>query len=79
MLCWINSDHSQFKQFVSHRIGDLLEKNAADAATRTEYPIRYGADNLWIRGPIFLELDEKLWSHPKCIGNIGGAQSDLLC
>ena len=74
VISWVKSDHRQFKPFVMHRIGEILDStcendwrwlptkmNAADAATRTTYPVAYTANNIWISGPAFLHQDEENW------------------
>lgn len=71
---WVRSTTLQFRPFVAHRIGEILEEtdvnewnwvptqqNAADDATRAKYPVRFEADNRWISGPDFLLLDESEW------------------
>lgn len=44
--------------------------NVADDATRAKYPVRFVADNRWLRGPDFLRDHEDKWP---------GDPADMLC
>ena len=70
VLRWIRADARVFKQFVSHRLGEILEstevgdwrwvpsaENVADDATRNGSDI----DKRWIQGPPFLYLPRDQW------------------
>jgi hypothetical protein len=74
VLCWIRSDAGRFKQFVAHRIGEILESsdvpewrwlptkmNVADDATRDSSNCDFSPEERWISGPSFLLEDEENW------------------
>ncbi|CAL8100448.1 unnamed protein product [Orchesella dallaii] len=74
VVCWIRSDARKYKQFVGHRIGEILENsdvdewrwipgklNPADEATReTGIPIT-SAESRWLLGPVFLHVHQTQW------------------
>ena len=74
VLCWIRSDARRYKQFVAHRVGEILETtevcdwhwiptalNVADDATRDVKPIELTSTTRWIQGPDFLLLPQAEW------------------
>ncbi|KAM8714781.1 hypothetical protein ACLKA7_001185 [Drosophila subpalustris] len=74
VIAWIRSDHRQYKQFVAHRISEILETtgendwrwipshlNAADKATKAPRNMKYTPGNIWTKGPEFLLTDERNW------------------
>ncbi|XP_062556957.1 uncharacterized protein LOC134221791 [Armigeres subalbatus] len=74
VLCWINSDHRRFTQFVAHRVSELLDstepcewrwvptkENVADDATKWQTRPDLCSNSRWFNGPIFLERTESDW------------------
>jgi transposase InsO family protein len=74
VLRWIRNDARRFKQFVAHRLGEILESsdvpdwrwaptrlNVADDATRDEEPSDLGLSSRWFNGPEFLHEEEESW------------------
>lgn len=74
VIQWIHSDCRIYKQFVSHRIAEVLEssepnewrwipgsKNPADDATRPHYFSGNVSTSRWLNGPKFLKGDECQW------------------
>lgn len=73
VICWINSETRNYKQYVSCRVGEILEeteinewfwistkKNVADLATRLTLP-DFGCQSEWFCGPYFLQLSKEEW------------------
>jgi len=71
VLCWIRSDALNYKQFVSHRVGEILETtevenwrwvptadNAADDSTRDNKPAELHSNSRWLCGPTFLNCEK---------------------
>ncbi|XP_062714304.1 uncharacterized protein LOC134291053 [Aedes albopictus] len=74
VLCWINSDHRRFTQFVAHRVSELLDtteaaewrwvptkENVADDATKWQGRPDLTAGSRWFNGPEFLRRSERNW------------------
>ncbi|XP_021957208.1 uncharacterized protein LOC110853263 [Folsomia candida] len=74
VLKWIRSDARNYKQFVSHRIGEILEStdvedwnwiptklNVADDATRDNLESDLGQSSRWFKGASFLYKSEEMW------------------
>ncbi|XP_062708631.1 uncharacterized protein LOC134288289 [Aedes albopictus] len=74
VLCWINSDHRRFTQFVAHRVSEILDAteasswrwvptkmNVADDATKWESQADLSNESRWFNGPSFLWEDEVEW------------------
>jgi hypothetical protein len=74
VMCWIRADARRFKQFVSHRVGEIHEltdveqwrwlptkTNVADEATRDSVPCDFKPNSRWYRGPSFLTENENSW------------------
>ncbi|XP_055714766.1 uncharacterized protein LOC129808886 [Phlebotomus papatasi] len=77
VLCWLRNGSRRFKQFVSHRVGEIeqltdisswkwvsTKDNVADLATRMT-PGDYTPESRWFRGPDFLRLSEENWPREK--------------
>ncbi|XP_055903018.1 uncharacterized protein LOC129939152 [Eupeodes corollae] len=78
VIRWINSSSCRFKQFVEHRISEILEEseqtqwnwlptteNIADEATRARFPVNLESSSRWFLGPNFLYLDTNNWPREK--------------
>lgn len=74
VLCWLRADPRRFRQFVSLRIGEILEateltewrwiptkENVADDATKWQPVPDIGPNSRWFTGPKFLLLPESSW------------------
>ncbi|XP_062714222.1 uncharacterized protein LOC134290992 [Aedes albopictus] len=74
VLCWINSDHRRFSQFVAHRVSELLDtteasewrwiptkENVADDATKWQGRPDLTVNSRWFNGPHFLLKSEAYW------------------
>ena len=74
VLCWLRSDARKYKQFVGHRLGEILEStdvsqwrwiptklNVADEAARDNGSDTFSCEDQWIQGPPFLKLNEVDW------------------
>lgn len=77
VLSWLTSDARRYRQFVSVRVGEILElttssqwrwvpskMNAADLATRKVVQVM-SSDSIWFLGPDFLYLPEDKWPQHK--------------
>lgn len=85
---WIQSDCRIYKQFVAHRIAEILEysevkqwrwvpgsQNPADDATRPQYFSGKTSISRWLNGPAFLKGDEEHW--PKIPAAINKEKSNV--
>lgn len=74
VLKWIRSDAKDFKHFVAHRLGEILElsdvsqwrwvptkENVADDATRDNQKSDLSATSRWFHGPAWLKEEERHW------------------
>ncbi|XP_062540821.1 uncharacterized protein LOC134208883 [Armigeres subalbatus] len=74
VFSWIRSDHRRYKQFVAHRIGEILsltqaenwrwvpsKNNVADCLTKWVHDTEPDSSGRWFKGPAFLYLSEDLW------------------
>lgn len=74
VLCWLRSDPKKFRQFVSFRVGEILETtelenwrwvptklNVANEATKWQRTPELTPDSRWFTGPPFLKLPEENW------------------
>ncbi|XP_062538896.1 uncharacterized protein LOC134207186 [Armigeres subalbatus] len=74
VLCWLNSDHRRYTQFVAYRVSEILEsteasewrwipskQNVADDATKWDLLPNLSPDGRWFKGPDFLWQEENLW------------------
>jgi hypothetical protein len=74
VLHWIKSDPRSFKQFVSNRLGEILEvsqadewkwvptkHNPADVATRSNKKFTISTHEFWTYGPEFLKYNPSHW------------------
>ncbi|XP_058826865.1 uncharacterized protein LOC131686880 [Topomyia yanbarensis] len=74
-LSWINADPRNYRQFVSCRVGEILEhtsvsdwrwvpskSNPADEATKWGSGPYFNHDSKWFQGPHFLNLLEADWT-----------------
>src|SRR5207237_1513627 len=91
VLCWLKMDGGSLKQFVSNRVGEILEtskleewnwiptaENVADEATRDNKPVSWDKDSRWLNGPSFLKEDESLWPKEIELKKLPDIPVDLL-
>ncbi|XP_062700056.1 uncharacterized protein LOC134284792, partial [Aedes albopictus] len=77
-LGWIKADPRNYRQFVSFRVGEILEHttanqwrwvpskdNPADEATKWGSGPYFDPESKWFHGPTFLRLPETEWPRPK--------------
>ncbi|XP_053698939.1 uncharacterized protein LOC128745898 [Sabethes cyaneus] len=82
VLSWIRSDHKKYKQFVAHRIGEILslsqaeywrwvpsKDNVADCLTKWVRDTEPESNSRWFKGPAFLYLNEEEWPKQKVNAN----------
>lgn len=87
VICWIRSESRNYKQYVSCRVGEILEEtsiaewnwistkqNIADVATRLIIP-EMNSDGEWFSGPKFLYEDITQW--PKQFFEIESTKEEL--
>ncbi|XP_055633383.1 uncharacterized protein LOC129773763 [Toxorhynchites rutilus septentrionalis] len=78
VLCWINSDHRRYTQFVGFRVTEILEvteahdwryipskQNVADDGTKWDTQPDLSPQSRWFNGPDFLWTTEDEW--PKSV------------
>ncbi|XP_055522707.1 uncharacterized protein LOC129716889 [Wyeomyia smithii] len=76
-LSWIRADPRNYRPYVAHRIGEILEVssvaewrwvpsklNPADEATKWGKGPYFSDESKWFAGPTFLQLPEEEWPHP---------------
>ncbi|XP_062540788.1 uncharacterized protein LOC134208860 [Armigeres subalbatus] len=74
VLCWLNSDHRKYSQFVGVRVGELMELtetkewnwistklNVADDATKWQKSPDLSPSTRWFRAPEFLWKSSEQW------------------
>ncbi|XP_062538500.1 uncharacterized protein LOC134206795 [Armigeres subalbatus] len=74
VLCWLNSDHRRYSQFVAFRVSEILEasdvrewhwipskQNVADEGTKWSKNINLSAAARWFVGPEFLWTSVEFW------------------
>lgn len=74
VLCWLRADPKKFRQFVSFRVGEILELtelenwrwvptklNVADEATKWQRDPELVPQSRWFTGPEFLLVPEDSW------------------
>lgn len=74
VLAWVRAEDRRFRQYVSQRVGEILEntnksswrwvptqQNVADDATRMNSSISFELDGRWYSGPSFLRKSEHEW------------------
>ncbi|XP_062556722.1 uncharacterized protein LOC134221543 [Armigeres subalbatus] len=89
VLCWINSDHRRYSQFVGFRVTEILEStepcdwryvpskmNVADDATKWHGLPDLSNESRWFRGPRFLYEDVDKW--PVFCKRIDSTNTELL-
>ncbi|XP_062542375.1 uncharacterized protein LOC134210344 [Armigeres subalbatus] len=89
VLCWINSDHRRYSQFVGFRITEILELtephewryipsklNVADDATKWDGLPDLSIGSRWFQGPSFLWEGEEKW--PSSTKRGGQTSTELL-
>ncbi|XP_055628587.1 uncharacterized protein LOC129770031 [Toxorhynchites rutilus septentrionalis] len=88
VLCWLNSDHRRYSQFVAFRVSELLEssdvrewnwipskQNVADEGTKWKTNPDLSASSRWFRGPEFLWKSTEHW--PMSNSRIGVTTEEL--
>ncbi|XP_062702274.1 uncharacterized protein LOC115258215 [Aedes albopictus] len=73
-LCWLNSDHRRYTQYVAFRVSEILETteanewrwvpskmNVADDGTKWSSKPDLTPDSRWFKGPEFLWQSETYW------------------
>ncbi|XP_062540921.1 uncharacterized protein LOC134208963 [Armigeres subalbatus] len=74
VLCWLNSDHRRYSQFVAFRVSEILETtdikewrwvptklNVADEGTKWTRQPDLSASSRWFQGPEFLRKSKAEW------------------
>ncbi|XP_036322393.1 uncharacterized protein LOC118736407 [Rhagoletis pomonella] len=79
---WIKSEHRRYKQFVAHRVAEILAtttpsnwrwiptgENVADEATRADGRSKNRSTSRWLCGPSFLLAEESKWPSQTVVDN----------
>ncbi|XP_055585028.1 uncharacterized protein LOC129737888 [Uranotaenia lowii] len=87
-LSWIHSDPRNYRPFVAHRVGEILEQttpanwrwvpsksNPADEATKWGCGPYFTNNSNWFTGPSFLRLSERHW--PSIVGKVNSTEEEL--
>ncbi|XP_065078483.1 uncharacterized protein LOC135701567 [Ochlerotatus camptorhynchus] len=74
VMCWLQSDHRRYSQFVAFRVGEILEEtdvtewrwigtkeNVADDGTKWQYKPDLKPASRWFNGPSFLWRPKMEW------------------
>ncbi|XP_055542841.1 uncharacterized protein LOC129728428 [Wyeomyia smithii] len=74
VICWVNSDHCRFMQFVAHRVSEILDsteaadwswvptkQNVADDGTKWVHNPVMSSEDRWFTGPEFLWRSDRDW------------------
>ncbi|XP_062558013.1 uncharacterized protein LOC134222885 [Armigeres subalbatus] len=74
VLAWIRSEHRRYKQYVAHRVGEILtlselenwrwvpsKENVADCLTKWTKDTEPSSSGRWLNGPSFLYHLEREW------------------
>ncbi|XP_053686216.1 uncharacterized protein LOC128735749 [Sabethes cyaneus] len=77
VLCWLNSDHRRYTQFVGFKVTEILESteayewhyvpsklNVADDGTKRDKLPDLSSQSRWFNGPDFLWATEDKWPQP---------------
>ncbi|XP_058827928.1 uncharacterized protein LOC131687858 [Topomyia yanbarensis] len=88
VLCWLNSDHRRYSQFVAFRIGEILENtdvsewhwlstqmNVADEGTKWQKLPDLSPSSRWFRGLSFIWMHKHEW--PDLRGHVGSTSVEL--
>ncbi|XP_058827917.1 uncharacterized protein LOC131687846 [Topomyia yanbarensis] len=88
VLCWLNSDHRRYSQFVAFRVSEILETtnvnewqwvptklNVADEGTKWTRAPDMTASSRWFCGPNFLWQPKKAW--PVSPHSFGSTKEEL--
>ncbi|XP_058838652.1 uncharacterized protein LOC131694186 [Topomyia yanbarensis] len=88
VICWLNSDHRRYSQYVAFRVSEILETtetsewrwvpsklNVADDATKWSGKPDLTRGSRWFNGPQFLWLQEEEW--PQCAIKISTTTTEL--
>ncbi|XP_062702895.1 uncharacterized protein LOC134285671 [Aedes albopictus] len=88
VLCWLNSDHRRYSQFVAFRVSEVLEvsdirewnwiptkQNVADEGTKWRHNSDLSSSSRWFRGPEFLWKSAEHW--PSSKHHIGSTTEEL--
>ncbi|XP_055543223.1 uncharacterized protein LOC129728792 [Wyeomyia smithii] len=80
VLSWIRSDHRRYKEYVGHRVGEILsisrlpewkwiptKLNVADQLTKSTRDPEMNAASTWFNGPDFMYLGEENWPKQRAV------------
>ncbi|XP_062557433.1 uncharacterized protein LOC134222307 [Armigeres subalbatus] len=81
VICWLNSDHRRYSQFVAFRVSEILEvtdkddwrwvptkQNVADEGTKWAHTPDLSPSSRWFKGPEFLRRSETEWPSSRQCG-----------